>query len=152
MISSFSTPWGRAASAAWQTCFQRPGAEVLVRRRDHAALRDQDHQSLRGGKHPLFPEPVGLGLLLTITPAATWPATASCPSPSQKKGDAVRRVGRKVASGHHFLFEHYPYGTPVTTFTGKEDHSYLLRAFAKRAKNCRPAADAKLVAAAHQRN
>ena len=43
-----------------------------------------------------------------------------------------------MASFNHFLYERYPYGTPVATFTGKEDRSYLLSAFAKQGEELSP--------------
>ena len=38
---------------------------------------------------------------------------------------------RGPAYFHHILYEQYPYGTPVDTFTGKEDRTALLQAFAE---------------------
>ena len=89
---------------------------------------------------PCFPSRWSRAKSSAITPAATWPATASCPSPSPSAADQHDEDG-VVPS----LPLRYPYGTPVTTFTGKEDHSYLLRAFAKQGEELSPAADAKLV-------
>ena len=46
---------------------------------------------------------------------------------------------------YHFMWEQHSYGTPVTTFTGKEDHDYLLRAFKNIGEELQPVADAEVL-------
>ncbi len=126
----------------WQTCF--PKDQVLKFYFDGETTPRYEIKTidLYGGKHPLFPKPLVSGEILGYYAGGDVAGNCFVPISFAK---ALRISMTKMASFHHFLFERYPYGTPVTTFTGKEDHSYLLRAFAKQGEELSPAADAKLV-------
>ena len=97
---------------------------------------------LYGGKHPLFPKPLVSGEILGYYAGGDIAGNCFVPIPFAK---SLRISMTKMASFNHFLYERYPFGTPVVTFTGKEDRSYLLRAFTKQGEELSPPADAKVI-------
>ncbi|MFZ1935304.1 MAG: DUF2961 domain-containing protein [Thermoguttaceae bacterium] len=126
----------------WQTCF--PKDQVLKfyfdgETRPRYEIKTVD---LYGGKHPLFPKPLVSDEILGYFAGGDVAGNCFVPVPFAK---SLRISMTKVASFHHFLYERYPFGTPVATFTGKEDRSYLLRAFAKQGEELSPPTDAKVI-------
>ena len=93
------------------------------------------------GKHPLFPAP-----LASFEKLGYWgdnPNAGNCFVPIPfAKSLKITMQGR--VKFYHFLYERYPHGTPVTTFTGKEDRTILLRAFAEQGEDLLPPSDAEV--------
>lgn len=78
------------------------------------------------GNHPLFPAPLNSYEKRGRWGEKPYAGNSFVPIPFAR--------GLKIAvSGplnfYHILFQRYPHGTEVTTFTGMEDRSYLLDAF-----------------------
>jgi hypothetical protein len=99
-------------------------------------------QDIFRGKHPLFSKE-----LCTFDAVGTYAGdqiAGNCfvPIPFEK--------GLKIAihgpfSFYHFIYERYPFGTPVKTFTGKEDREYLLKAFKEKGEELEPHADEEVL-------
>ena len=97
------------------------------------------------GKHPLFPAP-----LVSYQRLGYWgdnPRAGNCFVPIPFAKSLTISIQGKPTF-HHFIYEQYPYGTPVTTFTGKEDREYLLQAFARQGEELQPPAAAEVLRAA----
>ena len=94
------------------------------------------------GKHPVFPAP-----LASYQRLGYWgdnPCAGNCfvPIPFAK---SLKISIQGTPTFHHFIYEQYPYGTPVGTFTGKEDREYLLKAFARQGEELQPPAAAEVI-------
>jgi hypothetical protein len=126
----------------WQTCL--PKDQVLKfyfdgETKPRYVMRTYDFYR---GKNPLFPKPLVSFENRGYFAGGDYAGNCFVPIPFQKSLKVS--IQGKVAF-YHFLYERYPYGTPVTTFTGKEDRDYLLRAFDKQGEELAPPADAKVV-------
>jgi hypothetical protein len=97
---------------------------------------------LYGGKHPAFPKP--LVSLEVVGRYGDNPKAGNCfvPIPFAK---SLRISIQGHVGFYHFLYERYPHGTPVSTFTGKEDRSYLLKAFEGTHEGDAPAEDVTVI-------
>jgi hypothetical protein len=128
--------------SAWQTCF--PKDQVLKFDFDGESKPRYEIKTVDfyGGKHPLFPKPLVSCEILGYYAGGDLAGNCFVPVPFAK---SLRITMTGMASFNHFLYERYPYGTPVETFTGKEDRSYLLRAFEKQGEELSPSADAKVI-------
>jgi hypothetical protein len=128
----------------WQTCM--PAGQMLKFYFDGETKPRyaMDTKDFYRGKNPLFPVPlVSLKILGYYEYDGTDDA-ANCfvPIPFAK---SLKITTTGKAAFYHFLYERYPFGTPVKTFTGKEDRSYLLRTFEKQGEDPSPAPDAKVI-------
>ncbi|MCC6126994.1 MAG: DUF2961 domain-containing protein [Pirellulales bacterium] len=94
------------------------------------------------GKHPDFPAPLNSYEKLGYYIEDAYAGNCFTPIPFAK---SLKIAIRGPSSFHHFLYERYPHGTPVTTFTGKEDREYLLKAFARRGEELDPPADVEVI-------
>ncbi len=94
------------------------------------------------GKHPLLPAP--LVYYEKLGYYGEDPRAGNCFVPIPFAKSLKISVQGKVMF-HHFIYERYPYGTPVVTFTGKEDRTYLSRAFARPGEELQPPADAETI-------
>jgi hypothetical protein len=94
------------------------------------------------GKHPLFPAPLNSYSKVGYYGDNPTAGNSFVPVPFAK---SLKIAIQGSAGVNHFLYEKYPQGTPVTTFTGKEDREYLLQAFAKQGEELQPAADAEVI-------
>ncbi|MBN2023904.1 MAG: DUF2961 domain-containing protein [Pirellulales bacterium] len=123
----------------WQTCI--PGGQSLKFYFDGEAEPRFEIPALdfHGGKHPLFPKPLVSCENLGYYAGGDNAGNCFVPIPFAK---SLKVSVTGQCSFNHFLYELYPRGTPVTTFTGKEDRSYLLRAFAEQGEELSPPADA----------
>ncbi len=126
----------------WQTCF--PKDQVLKfyfdgETKPRYQIKTVDFYA---GKHPDFPKPLVSGEILGYYAGGDVAGNCFAPIPF---AESLRISMTKAASFNHFLYERYPYGTPVATFTGKEDRSYLIRAFTKQGEELSPQADAKAI-------
>ena len=128
--------------SCWQTCF--PKDQVLKFYFDGETKPRYEIKTVDfyGGKNPLFPKPLVSCEILGYYAGGDLAGNCFVPIPFAK---SLRISMTGMASFNHFLYERYPYGTPVATFTGKEDRSYLLSAFAKQGEELSPAADAKVI-------
>jgi hypothetical protein len=126
----------------WQTCF--PKDQVLKFHFDGETKPRYEIKTvaLYGGKHPHFPKPLVSAENLGYYQGGDLAGNCFVPIPFAK---SLRISMTKMASFNHFIYERYPYGTPVTTFTGKEDHSYLVSTFTKQGEELSPSADAKVI-------
>jgi hypothetical protein len=126
----------------WQTCF--PKDQVLKFYFDGETTPRYEVKTvdLYGGKHPMFPKPLVSSEILGYFAGGDLAGNCFVPVPFAK---SLRVTMTKMASFNHFLYERYPFGTPVETFTGKEDRSYLLKAFEKQGEDLSPSADAKVI-------
>lgn len=98
------------------------------------------------GKLPEFPKPLVSREILGYYQYEGEDIAVNCFVPIPfAKSLKVSLSNVKTPSFNHFLYERYPHGTPVTTFTGKEDHSYLLSTFTKQGEELLPVKDAKVI-------
>ena len=85
---------------------------------------------LYGGTISGFPKP-----LVSLEKLGYWgenPMAGNCvvPIPFAKS----LKISTNIPKFHHFIYERYPYGTPVTTFSGNEKHTELLEVFSGETK------------------
>lgn len=78
------------------------------------------------GEHPLFPPPLNSYKKVGYYGENPFSGNSFTPIPFAR---SLKISVRGERCFHHILYEQYPHGTPVDTFTGREDHSTLLRAF-----------------------
>lgn len=90
------------------------------------------------GRHPLFPAPLTSFEAVGRYKGDHSAGNCFVPVPFAQSLRISIQGGIGV---YHFLYERYPYGTPVATFTGKEDRYYLLRAFEHKGEELQPVAD-----------
>jgi hypothetical protein len=126
----------------WQTCF--PKEQKLKFYFDGQSKPRYELPTLDfySGKNPDFPKPLVSCEILGYYAGGDNAVNCFVPIPFAK---SLKIAMTGKPSFHHFLYERYPHGTPVTTFTGKEDRSYLLKAFAKQGEELTPPADAKVI-------
>ncbi|MCC6444218.1 MAG: DUF2961 domain-containing protein [Armatimonadetes bacterium] len=79
------------------------------------------------GEHPLFPAPLNSYRLLGHWGDNPYAGNSFVPIPFERSLKIAMEGG---VSFYHILYERYPYGTPIHSFTGREDRSFLLGAFA----------------------
>ena len=96
------------------------------------------------GKHPLFPAPLN-----SFEKVGYWGGNPNAgnsfvPIPFAK---SLKISIQGPVCFYHVIYEKYSHGTPVTTFTGKEDREYLLQAFAKKGEELQPVANAEVIRA-----
>jgi hypothetical protein len=126
----------------WQTCV--PGDQVLKFYFDGETkprYTIPTHDFYRG-KNPLFPAPLVSFEKRGYYGGGDFAGNCFVPIPFQK---SLKIAMKGPVAFYHFLYERYPYGTPVTTFNGKEDRDYLLRAFDKQGEELSPPVGAEAV-------
>jgi hypothetical protein len=126
----------------WQTCFPKDQVLKFYFDGEDKPRYEIKTVDLYAGKHPHFPKPLVSGEILGYYAGGDIAGNCFVPIPFAK---SLRVSMTKMASFNHFLYERYPHGTPVTTFTGKEDHSYLVSTFTKQGEELLPSADAKVI-------
>jgi hypothetical protein len=98
------------------------------------------------GKHAIFPAP-----LASYEKMGYWsraPIAGNCFVPIPFAKSLKISVQESMVAFHHFIYERYPHGTPVVTFTGTEDREYLLQAFARQGEELQPPTGAETIRAA----
>ncbi len=126
----------------WQTCFPKDQVLKFYFDGESKPRYEIPTMDLYGGKHPLFPKPLVSDEILGYYAGGDIAGNCFVSIPFAK---SLRITFTKKASFHHFLYERYPFGTPVTTFTGKENRSYLLKAFANQGEELSPSPDVKVI-------
>lgn len=96
------------------------------------------------GKHSDFPKPLVMLENWGLWAPGVVAGNCFVPIPYEK---SLKIVYQGTSTFHHLLYERFPYGTPVTTFTGKEDRDYLAKAFTQNGEELNPPADAEVVRA-----
>lgn len=94
------------------------------------------------GKHPLFPPP-----LVSYEKVGYWgdnpyAGNSFVPIPFAK---SLKISIQGPVAFYHVLYERYPFGTPLATFTGNEDRAYLRQAFARQGEELQPVAGTKTI-------
>jgi len=84
--------------------------------------------NLYKGNHPDFPEPLVSYEKRGYFGKRPYAGNCFVPIPFAK---SLKIVTKPAPQFYHILYERYPYGTPVQTFTGQEDRIALLDAFEK---------------------
>lgn len=96
---------------------------------------------LYSGKHPAFSAPLCQLLVTGHWNGDQRSGNCFVPIPFAK---SLKITCRDYVGFYHFFYEKYPQGTPVTTFTGKEDNSYLTQAFEKQGEELQPREDEEI--------
>jgi hypothetical protein len=78
------------------------------------------------GEHPLFSHPLNSYEKVGYYGEVPFAGNSFIPLPF---GKSLKITVRGDRCFHHILYEQYPYGTPVETFSGREDLSSLIQAF-----------------------
>ena len=101
-------------------------------------------KDLYEGKHPLFPTPLVSFNMVGYCCDSKGNGAGNCfvPIPFAK---SLKIVSEGGVNFYHFIYESYPYGTPVTTFTGNEDRDYLQRAFEQSGEDLQPPHEVKTI-------
>lgn len=128
--------------SAWQTCFPKDQVLRFYFDGEKKPRYEVKTVDFYGGKLKDFPKPLVSSENLGYFAGGDLAGNCFVPVPYAK---SLRITFTKMASFHHFLYEQYPYGTPVETFTGKEDHTYLKRAFEKQGEELAATPDAKVI-------
>ena len=126
----------------WQTCF--PPEQIIKfyfdgESKPRYAIPAIDFYR---GKHPDFPAPLNSYEKLGYYIEEAYAGNCFTPIPFAK---SLKIAFQGPCSFNHFIYERYPFGTPVTTFTGKEDREHLLKAFAQKGEELDPPADARVI-------
>ncbi len=126
----------------WQTCI--PAGQVIKfyfdgETKPRYAMPSVDFYR---GKNPAFPPPLNSYQKLGYYIEEAYAGNCFTPIPFAK---SLKIAFQGPCSFHHFFYERYPYGTPVATFTGKEDRQYLLKAFAQQGEELNPPADEQVI-------
>jgi hypothetical protein len=126
----------------WQTCFPKNQVLKFYFNGETKPRYEIPTVDFYGGKHPLFPKPLVSCGILGYYAGGDLAGNCFVPIPFAK---SLRISMTGMASFNHFLYERYPHGTPVVTFSGNEDRSYLLSAYAKQGEELSPSVDAKVI-------
>jgi hypothetical protein len=97
---------------------------------------------LYSGEHPLFPSPLSSFRVTGRYDGMQSSGNCFVPIPFR---ESLKIAVEGEVTFHHLLYERYPYGTEVETFTGSGDHAYLLEAFACQGEELLPDATAEVV-------
>lgn len=126
----------------WKTCFPKNQVVKFYFDGESKPRYELKTVDFFSGKHPLFPKPLVSCENLGYYAGGDLAGNCFVPIPFAK---SLRVTITEKASFHHLLYERYPHGTPVETFTGKENREYLLRAFEKQGEELLPLTDAKVI-------
>jgi hypothetical protein len=126
----------------WQTCF--PAEQVIKFYFDGESTPRYAMPAIDfyRGKHPDFPPPLNSYEKLGYYIEEAYAGNCFTPIPFAK---SLRIAFQGPCSFNHFFYERYPFGTPVTTFTGKENRDYLLKAFKEQGEELGPPTDAEVI-------
>jgi hypothetical protein len=126
----------------WQTCF--PPEQIMKfyfdgETKPRYAMPSVDFYR---GKNPDFPPPLNSYEKMGYYVEEAYAGNCFTPIPFAK---SLKIAFQGPVAFHHFIYERYPFGTPVTTFTGKENREYLLKAFAQKGEELNPPADEQVI-------
>jgi len=114
------------ARSIWGTDIQEDAVFRFYLDDDEEPRFEIDMLDFYKGKHPLFPAP-----LVSFEKRGYWgerPFAGNCfvPIPFAQR---LRIAVKGKFEFYHVVYERYPHGTAVETFTGKEDRAILMDAF-----------------------
>jgi hypothetical protein len=126
----------------WQTCFPTDQVIKFYFDGETEPRYVMPTVDFYRGKHPDFPSPLNSYEKLGYFLEDSYAGNCFTPIPFAK---SLKIAFQGSCTFNHFFCERYPYGTPVTTFNGKEDRSYLLKAFAQKGEELNPLTDAEVI-------